>query len=151
MMATFFKFIFQILPGGSPCRRPKFSSRDGDTPSLPKQQKTPPDWTSGAWKFPVRSTFRELETFARARLAVFLALFHARIAREEALGLQRPPQVRVELQQRPGDAVPHRAGLAVRPAAADVDARVECFRRAGQSQRLRRGHPQRFQREITFK
>src|ERR1035441_2007338 len=38
MMATLFKFIFQILPGGSPCRRPKFSSRDGDTPSLPKQK-----------------------------------------------------------------------------------------------------------------
>src|SRR5208282_4946995 len=99
----------------------------------------------------MRSTFRELETFARARLAVFLALLHARIAREEALGLQCAPQGRVELQQRPGNAMPHRTSLAVGPAAADVDARIEFFRRAGEGQRLRRGHPQRFQREITFK
>src|ERR1017187_3794992 len=98
----------------------------------------------------MRSTFRELKTFARTRLAVLLALLHARIAREETLGLQRAPQGRIELQQCPGYAVPHRTGLAIWPAAADVDPCVEFFRRAGEGQRLRCSHPQRFQREIAI-
>ncbi len=63
----------------------------------------------------MRLTFRVLEAFARARLAVLLALLHARIAREQALGFQRRPQRRVKFDQRAGDAVPHGAGLAVGP------------------------------------
>ena len=99
----------------------------------------------------MRSTFRELETFARAGLAVFLAFLHARIAREEALGFQCAPQGRVKLQQRPGNAVANRAGLAVGTAAGDIDTRVQFFRRAGDGQRLGHCRPQGFQREIAFK
>src|SRR2546426_786885 len=58
-----------------------------------------------------------LEPFARARLAVFLALFHARIARQQPFGLQRRPQVGVHRQQCPRDTVPHGAGLTGRATA----------------------------------
>src|SRR5208282_5923025 len=150
MMATFFDFIFQILTGESPCRRPKFYFGDGDTPSLPKQ-KSPAGFASGAWKFPARLTFRVLEPFARARLAVFLALFHARIAREQALGLERATQRGIGPNQRPGNPMPHRAGLSVRAAAGDIDARVEFFRHAGEGQRLRRRRAQGLERKIIFK
>ena len=138
MMATRFRFILPFYYRTALETRRKIFNK--------KPRRIEP---SGAWKFPVRSTLRELETFARARLAVFLALFHARIAREQALGLQRAPQGRVKLQQRPGNAMPHRAGLAVRPAAADIDARVEFFHVAGDGQRLCHSHPQGFERKIA--
>src|SRR5208337_2884509 len=99
-------------------------------------KKAPPTFASGAWKFPARLTFRVLEPFARARLAVFLALFHARITREQALGLERGTQSGVGPNQRPGNPMPHRPGLSVRAAAGDIDARIEFFRRAGDGQRL---------------
>jgi hypothetical protein len=47
----------------------------------------------------------------------FLALDDASVAREEARPLERDAQLRIDLDERPGDAVPDRAGLAGRPAA----------------------------------
>jgi hypothetical protein len=45
-------------------------------------------------------SLRELETFARAGLARFLALFHTRIATKKPVGFQRGAQVSVGLQKR---------------------------------------------------
>jgi hypothetical protein len=44
-------------------------------------------------------SLRELETLARAGLARFLALFHARIATKKPVGFQRGAEVRVGLQK----------------------------------------------------
>ncbi len=73
----------------------------------------------------------------------------SRVSRPSALSDR--PQSRVEFQQGAGDAVPHRVGLAVRPAAGDVDAHVEFFRRAGDRQRLGRLRPLGFEHEIIVK
>src|SRR5581483_10476485 len=48
---------------------------------------------------PACLTFGELEPFARALLAVLLALVGARVASEEAELLQPGPQLRIELHQ----------------------------------------------------
>src|ERR1700722_7109473 len=71
-------------------------------------------------KIPKRLTFRELEALARTRLAIFFAFAHARIACEQSFSLQRRTQRGVEFDQRAGNAVTNRVGLAVRPAARDV-------------------------------
>src|SRR5262245_37698881 len=62
---------------------------------------------------------RELEAASRLRLAVFLALDHAAIAREEAALLQHHPQRGFEMSESAADAVPHGAGLTGEPAARD--------------------------------
>jgi len=62
--------------------------------------------------FPAQLTLRVLESFASARLAVFLALAHTRIASEQAVGLEGRAQIGVRNEERPRDAVPDRAGLA---------------------------------------
>src|ERR1017187_8334152 len=113
-------------------------------------KKTPPDLTSGAGKYPVRLTFAVLEAFARARLAVLLALLHARVAGQEAFGLQHGPHVDVHREQRAGDAMAHRTSLAGRPAAGDGDLRVELVGRAGDSERLGNNSAQRFHWEIVL-
>src|ERR1017187_9684989 len=84
------------------------------------KQKTRRPGPAGFGNFPLRSTLRELEAFAGAGLAVFFALAGARVAREEAFRFQRGAQVGVELQQRAGNPVARRAGLAVRAAAGDI-------------------------------
>ena len=78
---------------------------------------------------------RELGRFARFVQAGLLALDLARVAREEALALQRDAQVRVGLDERAGDAVADGAGLAGRPAAVDADAEVVRALDAGDLQR----------------
>src|SRR5258708_34644422 len=66
---------------------------------------------------------RELEAAPRLRLAVFLALDDATVARQEAAGLEHRAQVRLVIGQRLADAVAHRAGLAgAAPAAPPADA-----------------------------
>ena len=57
----------------------------------------------------------ELEALAGAGLARLFPLFHARIAREEAFGLQRGAMLGVGFRERAGDGEPDRAGLAIRP------------------------------------
>src|SRR3954471_10244101 len=59
----------------------------------------------------------ELEAAAGAGAAILLALDHAAVAGQEAAGLHRPAQAGLELGQRLGDAVTHRAGLARQAAA----------------------------------
>src|ERR1044071_5037841 len=65
------------------------------------------------------SALRELERAPRLRLAVLLALDHAAVAGEEPAALERAAQIRLEVGQRLGDAVAHRAGLSRQPAARD--------------------------------
>ena len=60
---------------------------------------------------PVGLTLRELEAATRLGATVLLALDHARIAGEEAVGLQPLAQIRLEQRQRARDAVAQRAGL----------------------------------------
>src|SRR5438094_2297642 len=43
--------------------------------------------------------FRELETFARAGLSGFFALFHARIAAEQSFSFQRASQIAIDLKK----------------------------------------------------
>src|SRR5262249_1660755 len=97
----------------------------------------------------VGSTLRELEALARTRLAVLLALFHARIAREEALGLEGGTQVGVGLDEGARDPVADGAGLAGRAAAGDIDPRVELGGRFRLVQRGGGGNAQRFRRKIV--
>src|SRR5439155_17511379 len=83
-----------------------------------------------------RLPFTVLETFASARLAVLLSFAHARVAGEQAVGLERRTQIGVGGQERARDAVPHRAGLAGGTAAADIDAHVKFAGGFGDGQRL---------------
>src|SRR5829696_9162159 len=69
-------------------------------------------------------TLRELRGLAGLVQAGLLALHLARVAREEALALQRYAQLRVHLDERAGDPVPDRSGLTARAAAVDADAEV---------------------------
>src|SRR6185437_8833941 len=95
---------------------------------------------SGFCKIPVRLTFAELETFASARLAVFFALFHTRIACQQAFSLQGRAKSRVREQQRAGNTMAHRAGLARGAAAGDVHAHVELVRVVRENERLLDDH-----------
>src|SRR6266446_5472434 len=70
-----------------------------------------PSWPGPSKKPGAGSTLRELEPGTRSALPVLLALLDARVARQEAGRLQARPQGRVELDQRPRDAVTHRPGL----------------------------------------
>src|SRR2546422_9545982 len=75
-----------------------------DNPQLTKT-KTPRAIASGACKSGLVLAFAVLETFASARLAVLLALAHARIARQQAVGLERRTQFGVGGEQRPRDEI----------------------------------------------
>src|SRR5437660_4368621 len=70
------------------------------------------------------SALRELEASTGFLLAVFLALDDARVAGEEALALQRGPEIRLEVRQRLGKPVAHRAGLPGQAAAGDRDRKI---------------------------
>src|SRR5437588_11129344 len=67
------------------------------------------------------SALRELEASTGFLPAVFLALDDARVTGEEALALQRRPQIRLVIGERLGKAVTHRAGLPRQAAAGDRD------------------------------
>src|SRR5579875_1205309 len=54
---------------------------------------------------------RELEGTTGFGAAVLLALDHARVAGQEAAALERAAQFRLEIRERLGKAVAHRAGL----------------------------------------
>jgi hypothetical protein len=69
-------------------------------------------------------TLTELGRLARLVQAGLLALHLAGVAREEAGALQRQPQLRVGLDQRPCDPVPDCARLAGRSAASDANTNV---------------------------
>src|ERR1700704_3953340 len=94
------------------------------------------------WRLATESrqlSLAELEPFASALLAVLLALFATRIARNHTRSLELLPQFHVENHQGAGDAHLHRIGLAVHAAAGDRGNHVECAGRlAGCQRRLRR-------------
>src|SRR5690348_8772860 len=97
---------------------------------------------------PAGSALRELEAASGLGLAVFLALDHATVAREKALRLQRRTKPRLVIEQRLGDAMPHRAGLA-REAAADHGAvHIELAEAIDDDERLIDQHAQHRPREI---
>src|SRR5262245_4537832 len=100
------------------------------------KQKTPPDSTSGARKSCFGLTLGELIAFARARLAVLLALFHARIAGKQAVALECGAEIGIGHQQGPGNAVPHGASLAGGSATGDIHARVKLVGRLRDTKRL---------------
>src|SRR4051794_31388643 len=78
----------------------------------------------------------ELERTARFGPAVFLALDHARVAGEKAALLERPAQIGLEVHQRLGQAVPHRAGLARQSPARNGAGHVVLAVAVGRDQRL---------------
>src|SRR6202034_356129 len=98
-----------------------------------------------------QSTFRELETLARTRLAVFFAFTGARIARQQTFRFQRRAEVRIKLDQRAGEAVADSIRLAVRAATGDIDAHVKFFHGTRDRQRHRGDGTLGFEREIVFK
>src|SRR6185437_1123816 len=80
--------------------------------------------------------FTELEALARPRHAVLLAFLHAGIAREEAVLLERQPQIAIELHERARDAESHGAGLSGDAATGDGGQDVELLARLGDDERL---------------
>src|SRR5216683_8027074 len=70
-----------------------------------------------ARRFERDSALGELERPPRLGLAVFLALDHAAVAGQEAAALEYAAQLRLEIRERLGEAVAHRAGLAGQSAA----------------------------------
>lgn len=95
-------------------------------------------------------TLGELRSFTRLFETVFLALLHARIAREEARFFERGTVRGVDVAKRARYAVTYRARLTGRTAAADVDDNVvlACGLRLGE--RLIDDEPERIEREIIL-
>jgi len=107
----------------------------------------------GVEVFPILNfqlSFAVLEAFARAGLAVLLALAHARIAGQQALGPQNRPEIGIQGEQSARDAVADSAGLTVESAAVDRDLRVIFVRHTGRCQRLSGCGAHGFYREIVF-
>src|SRR5260370_35216148 len=102
-------------------------------------------------KFQIDLSLRELESFARALLAVLLAFLDPRIARDQACVFQGRPQVAVVLNQSARNSVTNRAGLTRRSAAGHIDEHIELGRRLSQLHRLTNNHPQRLVRKINIK
>ena len=98
----------------------------------------------------IRLTFRELEAFPRSRLTIFLALLHSRVAPQKAQLLQQRPQLRVELNQRPGNAVLDRARLTMHAAAFNKYKQVELSESFGSLQGLPHQHAVGFVEEVCF-
>src|SRR5438093_13513224 len=85
-----------------------------------------------------RLTLAELRRLAGLVQAGLLALHDARVAREEAGALQGHTELGVELDERAGDPVPHRSGLAARTAAVYAHANVIAAFELGYFQRRQR-------------
>src|SRR4029453_1595189 len=93
--------------------------------------------------------FAEREALARASQSVLLPFLHTRVRGEQPVLLQLPAELRVELDERPGDAQPDGAGLAVHPAAGDGGEHVELVTRFREHQGPSDLGPQRVGREIV--
>src|SRR5436853_2015861 len=101
-------------------------------------------------KSKIELAFRELEAFARALLAVLLALFGARVASDEAGTLQARAEFGIKLHQRPRYPMTHRARLTGLAAAIDIYHNVEFADGIGQVQRLAYHHAMHFVIKIIF-
>src|SRR5581483_118068 len=95
----------------------------------------------GGFRFEaLRSTFRVLLAPPRLVQADLLSLHLARVARHQARPAQAGLQRCIILDERAGDAVAHRAGLAALAAAVDVHTDVEARERLRQLERLAHDH-----------
>ena len=138
------------FPPADATPRPNASSSSGPDPRVSRPTKTRPRPDQSAEARPSRSTssgvrssptiprtpsvpkylrakglaLGELRRFAGLVEAGLLALDLARVAREEALALERDAQLGIGLDERAGDAVPDGAGLARRAASLDACAQV---------------------------
>src|SRR5207248_9073107 len=92
---------------------------------------------------PGQLPLRELRRLARLVQAGLLALDLAGVAGEEPLPLQRNAEIRIGLDERAGDSVPNRAGLAARASPVHAHAQVE--------RALDARHLQRRERELTVR
>src|SRR5689334_4097867 len=94
-------------------------------------------------------TFTELEPLSRTSQTVFLTFLHTRVGREQSVLLQRLAQFRIDLDQRPGDAQPHRARLTVDAAAGHGDQHVELVGVLRQDERPPDVHPEHLGGEVV--
>src|SRR5271154_6046782 len=78
----------------------------------------------------------ELEALARALLAVFLALFHARIAREKTVGAQRGAKLRVVARDGARKTHANRSGLPADATAVGGAHHIDLVGQAGELERL---------------
>src|SRR5271163_3439658 len=111
------------------------------TSAPPYRPPQPADEARAISGSPLGSALRELEARARLPVAVLLALDHPRIAGEEAFLLERGPEVRLEVGQRLGEAVTHRACLAGEAAASHGHGQVVLGDAVHDHQRLAQDHP----------
>src|SRR5262245_27415567 len=93
---------------------------------------------------------RELEALARARLPVLLPLLHSWVAREHPRPLELGPELGVELEEGPGNAVAHGTRLPRQPAATHVDLDVDLGGRPGELERLSHDESQGLAREVVL-
>ena len=92
----------------------------------------------------------KLETRSGAALPVFFPLFFPGVPLDEPGSLQHLAKVRIHLEKRPGNTVPHGFGLPEGAAALDVDLDIVVAAGVGQLERLP-GHPASgFQAEIVL-
>src|SRR5215471_13877407 len=92
----------------------------------------------------MRLTVRELETLSRAGLPGFLSLFHARIATQQTLGLERAAQICVDLKQGARDAELGGTGLSDRATATGVNGKIVAIDCLGSLKRLQHDVLQRY-------
>src|SRR5262245_53562098 len=93
---------------------------------------------------------RELRRLARLVQAGLLALDLAGVPRQVALALEEDAKVRVDLDERPRDAVANRAGLARRAAAVHADAQVVLALELGDLERRQDRLPVQEPREVVL-
>src|SRR5262249_29236922 len=94
---------------------------------------------------------RVLRALAGLVTPVLLALDLARIARDEAGLLERRAVLRVDLQERSGDAVAYRDGLGAHATTAHVDVGPVVARRGGNLERLANDHARRLATEVLVR
>lgn len=96
-------------------------------------------------------SFRELESLASALLAILLAFFDSRVARDKTGLLQASAKFGIEFYKRPRDAVTNCARLSCKTASIDIDQNVEFADRIGQVKRLTDDHAMHLVLKIVLK
>src|SRR5215831_21349384 len=104
----------------------------------PAPESRTPAHLTGRVRWVLRLPLAELEPLAGARLPVFLALLHARVAREEALAPEQALQRLVLAHERARDAEPDRASLAGEPSTGNACVHIELVGQIGHVERLER-------------
>src|SRR5436190_14729645 len=128
--------------------RPSRSTSSGvrDSPTTPRTPSVPKYLRATRAGLPLA----ELRCLACLVEAGLLALDDAGVAGEEPCALEGCAELRIDLDERTGDAVPHRAGLARRAAAVQAHAKVVLALETGDLERSRRQHPVHHAREVVL-